>query len=104
MCHFQHRVVAGAPVCHQQARLLKLLNHQERIGVALPSGEAFAAARSGIFVVHPHQPGKDALQCFLATEMDALVLENIVVVKSDLKEQTVSEHTREEYLAQFKLD
>ena len=47
---------------------------------------------------------EDAYRCFLATEMDALVLENIVVLKSDLKEQTVSERTREEYLAQFKLD
>jgi carbamoyltransferase len=47
---------------------------------------------------------EDAYRCFLATEMDALVLENMVVLKSDLKDQTMNERTREEYLAQFKLD
>jgi len=47
---------------------------------------------------------EDAYCCFLATEMDALVLENIVVLKSDLEQQSVSEHTRAEYLAQFQLD
>jgi carbamoyltransferase len=47
---------------------------------------------------------EEAYRCFRATEMDALVLENIVVLKSDLKDPNSSESTREEYLAQFKLD
>jgi carbamoyltransferase len=47
---------------------------------------------------------EDAYCCFLATEMDALVLENVVVLKSDLKDQSVSERTRAEHLAQFQLD
>ena len=47
---------------------------------------------------------EEAYRCFLATEMDALVLENIVVLKRDLKNHVVSEHTREQYLAQFRLD
>jgi carbamoyltransferase len=47
---------------------------------------------------------EDAYRCFLATEMDALVLENMVVLKSDLKDQTMNTLARDEYLAQFKLD
>ena len=33
---------------------------------------------------------EDAYRCFLATEMDVLVLENMVVLKSDLKDQTMN--------------
>jgi carbamoyltransferase len=46
---------------------------------------------------------EDAYRCFAATEMDALVLENHVLLKEDLKgHQDV--RAREEYLAQFQLD
>ena len=47
---------------------------------------------------------EDAYRCFLATEMDALVLENTVVLKRDLKDQAGTERTRAQYLAQFQLD
>jgi carbamoyltransferase len=47
---------------------------------------------------------EEAYRCFVATEMDALVLENTVVLKSDLRQEVASERLREEYLAQFKPD
>jgi carbamoyltransferase len=46
---------------------------------------------------------QDAFRCFLATGMDALVLENCVIHKDDLPAQSAS-GVREEYLAQFQLD
>jgi carbamoyltransferase len=46
---------------------------------------------------------QDALHCFLATDMDALVLEDSVLLKDDLDPMT-AETDREEYLAQFQLD
>jgi carbamoyltransferase len=46
---------------------------------------------------------QDAYRCFLATDMDVLVLENYVLRKSRIG-QSFSSDTREEYLAQFKLD
>ena len=46
---------------------------------------------------------EDALRCFMATEMDVLVLENCVVLKSQNQtEQTAAQ--RELHLAQFSLD
>ena len=45
----------------------------------------------------------DAYRCFLATDMDALVLENCVLLKSDMK-KGVGEAEREKYLAQYQLD
>jgi carbamoyltransferase len=47
---------------------------------------------------------EDAYRCFLATEMDALVLENFVVLKSQLNGVVADEKTRAEYLAKFRLD
>jgi carbamoyltransferase len=47
---------------------------------------------------------EDAYRCFLATEMDALVLENFIILKSQLKEEVVDAEARAEYLAQFQLD
>jgi carbamoyltransferase len=44
----------------------------------------------------------DAYRCFAATEMDALVLENAVLLKEHLQGGDAS--AREEYLAQFQLD
>lgn len=46
---------------------------------------------------------KDAFRCFLATEMDALVLGDFVLRKDSLKESAISA-AREEYLAPFPLD
>jgi len=45
----------------------------------------------------------DAYRCYLATEMDALVLEDMVLEKTTAKRQTQAE-MRDEYLAQFQLD
>jgi carbamoyltransferase len=45
----------------------------------------------------------DAYRCFLATEMDALVLEDTVLVKGE-DGRTVDASARERYLAQFQLD
>jgi carbamoyltransferase len=45
----------------------------------------------------------DAYRCFMATEMDALVLGNHVVLKSTVAAADTAE-TREQYLAQFQLD
>jgi carbamoyltransferase len=46
----------------------------------------------------------DAYRCFLATEMDALVLENFIVVKSRVKDGLTDDKARAEYIAQFQLD
>jgi carbamoyltransferase len=45
----------------------------------------------------------DAYRCFAATEMDALVLENHVLLKEQI-EGRADTRAREEYLAQFQLD
>jgi len=46
---------------------------------------------------------QDAYRCFLATDMDALVLENCVLLKEKVKKKLGAE-AREKYLAQFQLD
>lgn len=45
----------------------------------------------------------DAYRCFLATDMDALVLENFLLLKERMKEG-VTDSERQKYLAQFELD
>jgi carbamoyltransferase len=45
----------------------------------------------------------DATRCFLATEMDALVLENHILLKSEMP-QTATEPEKKKYLASFDLD
>jgi carbamoyltransferase len=45
---------------------------------------------------------QDAYRCFLSTEMDALVMEDLILLKDDVEK--VDAATREEYLAQFQLD
>jgi carbamoyltransferase len=47
---------------------------------------------------------EDAYRCFLATEMDALVLENFIILKSRLTDEGGGDQARAEYLAQFQLD
>ena len=50
-------------------------------------------------VCTPH----DAYRCFLATDMDALVLEDFVLLKTEM--QTAATHAeKEKYLEQFELD
>jgi carbamoyltransferase len=46
---------------------------------------------------------EDAYRCFLATEMDALVIEDCIVLKADVAGH-VQGAVREKYLAQFSLD
>ena len=46
---------------------------------------------------------QDAYRCFLGTEMDALVLEDFVLLKEEMTEKTDAA-AREQYLAQFQLD
>ncbi|MEZ5316501.1 MAG: carbamoyltransferase [Vicinamibacterales bacterium] len=46
---------------------------------------------------------EDAYRCFLGTEMDALVLEDVVLLKADVAERPDAA-AREQYLAQFQLD
>jgi carbamoyltransferase len=45
----------------------------------------------------------DAYRCFLGTDMDALVLEDIILLKDDVAEK-LDASAREKYLAQFQLD
>jgi carbamoyltransferase len=46
---------------------------------------------------------KDAYHCFRATEMDALVLEDVVIQKNEAERESGLE-SRQQYLAQFQLD
>jgi carbamoyltransferase len=46
---------------------------------------------------------QDAYRCFLATEMDILVLEDFILRKEDMK-KSVTEAEKQKYLAQFELD
>jgi carbamoyltransferase len=46
---------------------------------------------------------QDAFRCFMATDMDVLVLEDFVLHKHDMSSEA-AEAEREEYLAQFQLD
>jgi carbamoyltransferase len=46
---------------------------------------------------------EDAYRCFLATEMDALVLEDVILTKKDVASK-MDEVERERHLAQFQLD
>jgi len=45
----------------------------------------------------------DAYRCFLATDMDALVLEDCLLQKGE-KTRAASAAARKQYLAQFQLD
>jgi carbamoyltransferase len=46
---------------------------------------------------------EDAFRCLLATEMDALVMEDVIVLKKDVSDR-VDAAERERHLAQFQLD
>jgi carbamoyltransferase len=46
---------------------------------------------------------EDAYRCFLGTEMDALILEDVVLLKHDVAEK-LDAGARQRYLAQFQLD
>jgi carbamoyltransferase len=47
---------------------------------------------------------EDAYNCFEATDMEALVLGDFIVLKRQLQGKVMDEHTRAKYLAQFQLD
>ena len=46
---------------------------------------------------------QDAYRCFLGTEMDALVLEDVILLKEHVT-TGIDQAAREKYLAQFQLD
>jgi carbamoyltransferase len=46
---------------------------------------------------------RDAFRCFMATDMDALVLENVILHKDEMNPQSVFSN-KQEYLAEFQLD
>ena len=46
---------------------------------------------------------EDAYRCFLATEMDALVMEDVILLKKDVAEER-GRRDAERHLAQFQLD
>jgi carbamoyltransferase len=46
----------------------------------------------------------DAYRCFMATEMDVLVMENFILLKSAVNGRALDETARAEYLTQFQLD
>jgi len=46
---------------------------------------------------------QDACRCFLATDMDVLVLEDFVLLKEQMK-PLVTHAERQQYLAKFELD
>lgn len=47
---------------------------------------------------------EDAYRCFQGTEMDALVLEDVVLHKPERAERAIDHESRQQYLAQFGLD
>ena len=47
---------------------------------------------------------EEAYRCFLATEIDALVLEDVVVLKGPSNKAAIDASSRAQYLAQFQLD
>jgi carbamoyltransferase len=47
---------------------------------------------------------EDAYRCFLATEMEVLVLEDCIVLKNQIKDRAPSAENRAAHLAQFQLD
>jgi carbamoyltransferase len=47
---------------------------------------------------------EEAYRCFAATEMDALVLEHVVLVKDGVAASTAHQAERAAYLEQFALD
>lgn len=71
---------------------------QQQTGCPLLVNTSFNV-RGEPIVCTPH----DAYRCFMATEMDALVLGNYVINKESMKSR-IGHDSREEYLAQFQLD
>jgi carbamoyltransferase len=47
---------------------------------------------------------QDAYRCFLGTDMDALVLEDFVLLKEEMAPEARAASGQREYLAQFQLD
>jgi carbamoyltransferase len=77
-------------------RLLKAFDRQTGCGVLVNTS---FNVRSEPIVCSP----EDAYRCFLATDMDALVLEDFVLRKEQMK-RTLPAAGREQHLAQFELD
>jgi len=85
--------------CVRNPRLYGLMDaFYRRTGCPVLVNTSFNV-RGEPIVCTPH----DAYRCFLATDMDVLVLENCVLRKERMKEG-VGEAERDEYLAKFQLD
>jgi len=83
----------------RNSRLAALLRgFQQRTGFPILVNTSFNV-RGEPIVCTP----EDAYRCFLGTEMDVLVLEDVILLKDDV-EQKLDAATREKYLAQFQLD
>src|SRR5262249_34828946 len=83
----------------RHGRFYRLLKTFERLtGCPVIVNTSFNV-RGEPIVCTPH----DAYRCFLATEMDALVLEDFVLRKENFPASVTNEE-REESLAQFQLD
>ncbi|MGA3284192.1 MAG: carbamoyltransferase [Verrucomicrobiota bacterium] len=83
----------------RHGRFYRLMKTFERLtGCPIIVNTSFNV-RGEPIVCTPH----DAYRCFLATDMDALVLEDFVLRKEKMK-KSVAEAEREKYLAQFELD
>ena len=80
-------------------RMTKLLEaFQRRTGCPVLVNTSFNV-RGEPIVCSP----EDAYRCFLATEMDALVMEDVILVKQDVANQ-MDQAERARHLAQFQLD
>ena len=80
-------------------RLAKMMRaFEQRTGSPVLINTSFNI-RGEPIVCTPH----DALRCFLGTEMDVLVLENFVVLRSAQREE-LTKVDREKYLSAFALD
>jgi carbamoyltransferase len=82
----------------RNGRLHKLIKHfEQRTGCPVMINTSFNV-RSEPIVCSPEH----AYRCFMATNMDVLVLENFVLLKRN--QPAAEEHKIDEYLAQFQLD
>ena len=93
---YSARVQTVDPVRH--ARMHKIMSRfKEKTGCPVIINTSFNV-RSEPIVCSP----SDAYRCFMACDMDMLVVENFVMHKSEQKQ--MSEEEIKQYLAQFQLD
>lgn len=97
--HVDYRARIQTVDVHRNPRFYRLLEAFDRLtGCPVLVNTSFNV-RGEPIVCTP----EDAYQCFLATDMDALILEDILIVK-DLTGHEAGLEARDAYLAQFQLD